>query len=79
MPRLIIISNRLPVTIDKKEGELMYHPSAGGLATGLNSLDENIERLWIGWPGKAIENDWEQTAIKEDLKKQINNDRTYNR
>ena len=70
MPRLIIISNRLPITIDKKEGELMYHPSAGGLATGLSSLDESIEKLWIGWPGKAIEDDWEQAAIKNDLKKE---------
>jgi len=69
MPRLIIISNRLPITIDKKEGELMYHPSAGGLATGLSSLDESLEKVWIGWPGKAIENDWERTAIENDLKK----------
>lgn len=69
MSRLVIISNRLPVTIDKKEGELMYYPSAGGLATGLNSLDDNVEKLWIGWPGKAIENEWEQEAIKADLKK----------
>jgi trehalose 6-phosphate synthase/phosphatase len=69
MPRLFIISNRLPVTIDKKEGELLYHPSAGGLATGLNSMDESLEKLWIGWPGKAIDDLEEQAFIKDDLKK----------
>ena len=69
MSRLVIISNRLPVTIDRKEGELIYHPSAGGLATGLNSLDTAIERLWIGWVGTPIENEWERAAIQKDLKK----------
>lgn len=67
--RLIIISNRLPLTINKKEGELIYHPSAGGLATGLASLDGNMERIWVGWPGKEIKDEWEQEAIRNDLKK----------
>jgi len=68
MSRLIIVSNRLPVTIGKKEGgELIYHPSAGGLATGLNSLDDSINKIWIGWPGKDIRNDWEQEAVRKDL------------
>ncbi len=69
MPRLIIISNRLPVTIDRKEGGLHFHPSAGGLATGLNSLDAAIDRQWIGWPGRAIDNLWEQEAIRNELSK----------
>ena len=68
MSRLIIISNRLPVTIDKSDGELHYHPSAGGLATGLNSLDDTTDRRWIGWPGQAIDNRAEQAAIEEDLR-----------
>ena len=68
MSRLIIISNRLPVTIDKKKGELFYYPSAGGLATGLNSLDTKLERLWIGWPGQEIEDLSEQKKITEDLR-----------
>jgi len=70
MPRLLIISNRLPVTIDRKEGGLHYHPSAGGLATGLNSLDAAIDRIWIGWPGKAIDDLWEQEAVGNELSKE---------
>lgn len=70
MSRLVIVSNRLPVTIDKKEGELIYHPSAGGLATGLNSLDDSTHRLWIGWPGREVSDAWEQEAIRKDLRRQ---------
>jgi len=69
MARLIIISNRLPVTIDKVHGELFYYPSAGGLATGLNSLSNDIERLWIGWPGKEIKEKEEQQTVTAELKK----------
>ena len=68
MGKLIIVSNRLPVTIDRADGELIYFPSAGGLATGLNSLDDSLDRKWVGWPGKAIHDDWEREAIRTDLK-----------
>lgn len=69
MSRIVIVSNRLPVTIDKKDGELFYHPSAGGLATGLNSLDGAQERLWIGWPGQELLDKEQQTVVCEDLEK----------
>lgn len=57
--RLVIISNRLPVTVSEKNGRLIIKESVGGLATGLksyidfikNSTQENIEYIWIGWPG----------------------------
>ncbi len=39
-----------------------FKPSAGGLATGLNSLDSSLNRLWIGWPGLSIDTDAGQTA-----------------
>ncbi len=67
MSRLVIISNRLPVTINKKDGELFYYPSAGGLATGLSSMDKSIEQLWIGWPGGNIEDKKEKKEIKDQL------------
>ncbi|NRB65227.1 MAG: bifunctional alpha,alpha-trehalose-phosphate synthase (UDP-forming)/trehalose-phosphatase [Saprospiraceae bacterium] len=71
MSRLIIVSNRLPITIDTVAGgELIYHPSAGGLATGLNSLDDTMEKIWIGWPGKDIRSDWGREAIRKDLAEQ---------
>ena len=36
--RLIIVSNRLPVTVSKVDGKIEYKRSLGGLATGLASF-----------------------------------------
>jgi trehalose 6-phosphate synthase/phosphatase len=55
MSRLLIVSNRLPVTMSRKEGSLTLEPSAGGLATGLGSIYRTRDSLWIGWPGVARE------------------------
>ncbi len=71
MSRLVIISNRLPITIDNKEGELIYHPSAGGLATGLNSLDQSQQKVWIGWPGRAIKKRQMDEVTQELAKKDL--------
>jgi len=51
MRRLLVIANRLPFSITKRVGEFHFRPSPGGLATGLSSLPESFERVWIGWPG----------------------------
>ncbi|MEL6669667.1 MAG: bifunctional alpha,alpha-trehalose-phosphate synthase (UDP-forming)/trehalose-phosphatase [Bacteroidota bacterium] len=64
-----MVSNRLPVTVNRKDGELHYHPSAGGLATGLNSLDDEYNKLWIGWPGQDVNDEWEKESIRQDLAK----------
>lgn len=46
----VIISNRLPVSVSKKDGKLVFDTSSGGLATAMSSLDvEN--KIWVGWPG----------------------------
>jgi len=68
MSRLIIISNRLPVSITEKEGEFILNPSAGGLATGLNSLKTKHEVHWIGWPGIITSKKEKQKLITEKLK-----------
>ena len=57
MKRLIIVSNRLPITIDNSDGHLNYYPSSGGLATGLASLGDDIEKIWVGWPGQINDDD----------------------
>ncbi|HET6349414.1 MAG TPA: bifunctional alpha,alpha-trehalose-phosphate synthase (UDP-forming)/trehalose-phosphatase, partial [Candidatus Krumholzibacteria bacterium] len=58
MKRLLIVSNRLPVTVESDGDKLAFQPSVGGLASGLGSyLDSTAQRpetLWIGWPGLAI-------------------------
>ncbi len=57
MGNLIIVSNRLPVSVVKKGGELVFRESVGGVATGLNALRRRVKNvLWIGWPGIVKEN-----------------------
>ncbi len=51
MPRLLILSNRLPVTLHTEGGEIAIVPSAGGLSTALRALHACHDSLWIGWPG----------------------------
>ncbi len=54
--RLILVSNRLPVSIDRKKSELSFKMSMGGVATGLGAYHETHESLWVGWadiPGKV--------------------------
>ncbi len=53
MSKLIIVSNRLPVTVAKQEEAFEYHKSLGGLATGLKSYHKKADSIWIGWPGIA--------------------------
>jgi len=51
MQRLLLVSNRLPVTVEKRKGSLKYHSSVGGLATGLSSFYQDRNSIWIGWCG----------------------------
>jgi trehalose 6-phosphate synthase/phosphatase len=50
MDRLILVSNRLPVSIDHDEERgFTFTPSVGGLATGLSSFHADHESRWVGW------------------------------
>ncbi len=51
MRRLLIVSNRLPVSIAREGAEVRLEPSSGGLATGLSGPHRRLGGLWIGWPG----------------------------
>ena len=52
-PKLIIASNRLPISVSKQNGKLHFSESTGGLATAMRSLSSDTPQLWIGWPGIA--------------------------
>jgi trehalose 6-phosphate synthase/phosphatase len=49
--RLLIVSNRLPVSARMTVDGVHMVPSSGGLATGLWPCHERSESLWFGWPG----------------------------
>jgi trehalose 6-phosphate synthase/phosphatase len=71
MSQVIIISNRLPVSVKKENGELSFYPSLGGLATGLASYVKDRRNTWIGWPGIASDEltDDDKQAIVAELGK----------
>ncbi|RKH85692.1 bifunctional alpha,alpha-trehalose-phosphate synthase (UDP-forming)/trehalose-phosphatase [Corallococcus sp. AB045] len=51
MARLLLVSNRLPVTVKTEKDSVSVVRSAGGLATGLSRPHERSGGMWIGWPG----------------------------
>ena len=61
--RLIIVSNRMSVTVVEENGTLQFKESVGGLATGLSSYLESLKNgpsgnanyLWVGWPGINVQ------------------------
>lgn len=68
---LVIVSNRLPVSVVRDEEGLRFEPSSGGLATAMSSLDQS-DKIWVGWPGIASDdlNDEEKHEIEEELQSQ---------
>ena len=64
MKKIVIVSNRLPVKVEKNKESLFFSPTSGGLATGLKSFHEDGNALWIGWPGINREELVETEEIK---------------
>ena len=51
---LIVVSNRLPVTLERKHQTLERRPSSGGLVSALSPVLEKSGGIWIGWPGLPL-------------------------
>jgi trehalose 6-phosphate synthase/phosphatase len=70
-PVLTLVSNRLPISVKKVDGKLLFSPSTGGLATGLASYTTNKHSKWIGWPGIPDEDltPEDKRQIQRELKK----------
>ncbi len=70
--KLILVSNRLPVTVVKKGDRLKLQQSTGGLATALASLHRVFGGAWVGWPGitsdRVGSNEWRR--IEEELRRE---------
>ena len=52
--RILIVSNRLPVKITRKGDDIQFQSSEGGLATGLGTIYQSGNNVWIGWPGAVL-------------------------
>lgn len=52
---LIVVSNRLPITITKDaQGEYHFKMSSGGLVSALSGTKKSMAFTWIGWTGFYI-------------------------
>jgi trehalose 6-phosphate synthase/phosphatase len=69
---LVIVSNRLPISVKRSDGGLELYPSVGGLATGLATYVSDRRNKWIGWPGIASDSltEKERQFIAVELRKQ---------
>lgn len=53
--RLLLVSNRLPITIKRTDdGSYNFNMSSGGLVTGLSGLAKATKFQWYGWPGLEV-------------------------
>ena len=51
--RMVLVSNRLPLVLEKGEMGWSSHPGSGGLVTALVPILKRWGGVWIGWPGVA--------------------------
>ncbi|MCJ1485374.1 Trehalose-6-P synthase/phosphatase complex synthase subunit [Schaereria dolodes] len=70
--RLLLVSNRLPITIKRSEdGSYDFSMSSGGLVTGLSGLSKTTTFQWYGWPGLEVP-EKEAGELTERLKDEYN-------
>src|SRR5262245_12054208 len=53
--RLIIVSNRLPITIESMTSEKLVYLSSGGLVSALAPILKDAGGCWVGWTGTKFE------------------------
>lgn len=70
MSRVLVVANRLPVTIKVSPGgDVTLGLSSGGLVSALLGTRSELEFLWIGWPGQTLPLSHE-AEIVEKLRKE---------
>ncbi len=70
--RIVIASNRLPVSVTSKNGNLQITPSVGGLTTALSSFHSKKASLWVGWPGINPTSSQHKKELEETLQNNFN-------
>jgi len=67
MESLIIVSNRLPVTIGKT-----IEKSSGGLVYAMEGLGDDYDLKWLGWAGGVVDDPAERRKISDELAQRFN-------
>ena len=69
--RLLIVSNRIPVSIKRTARHTYtFTPGSGGLVTGLSGLSKSTEFKWYGWPGLEVPVE-EEEQLESELREQF--------
>ena len=63
--RFVIVSNRLPITVERTDDGFRVQPSCGGLVCALRPVLRNTSSCWIGWTGSEY-----ALTIAEHLRKE---------
>ncbi len=61
---LILVSNRLPVTVRRIGNHLDVQPNPGGVAAGLASFHRELQARWFGWPGTIAPSETEEVTTR---------------
>ncbi|KAJ5691870.1 hypothetical protein N7462_001293 [Penicillium macrosclerotiorum] len=64
---LIIVSNRLPLSIKRVDGTFQSSISSGGLVTALSGLTKSTEFRWFGWPGIEVKDTADRAQVASSL------------
>ncbi|GIX40770.1 MAG: hypothetical protein KatS3mg129_0503 [Leptospiraceae bacterium] len=70
--KILIVANRLPVTIHMDERNYHFSQSPGGLASALSSLKDKYEMEWLGWPGEVDLTFINKDELTEELQSEYN-------
>lgn len=76
--KLIIVSNRLPITVLQKKNSISFKQSIGGLATAVSSYLKSAGSIftrshpvWVGWPGE-VDKQIDKAMLKETIVDEFN-------
>lgn len=64
--RVVVVSNRLPMTLKRASDGWQEKKSAGGLATAMQPVLEASNGIWIGWTGETTTGDAKREAVLQD-------------
>lgn len=55
--RLVVVSNRLPIVLERDDDGWTLEPGSGGLVSALAPALSERGGTWIGWPGRPVPDD----------------------
>ncbi|KAJ5101325.1 hypothetical protein NUU61_003547, partial [Penicillium alfredii] len=64
---LIIVSNRLPLSVKRVDGAFESSLSSGGLVTSLSGLTKSTQFQWFGWPGIEVKDTKDREEVCKSL------------